>query len=567
MKKHLLLLAGACIGVSAAATEPAIVPDVMFQAVSPNGEWTAGPDLFENFVIYHIPTGETTVLEVNEDGVHMISCGNGNFISNTGAFAVTTTYDGPAAVYENGEVTELPLKDANRSSFANGITPDGNRVCGNVGLDMTMDDVIMQTPVIWDRGEDGQWQECVALPYPKLDFTGRVPQYILAQAISADGKTIAGQVRDYSGYFQQPIVWTENEDGEWAYTLPNPELINPDGIVLPEDPGDSPEMPQPTDFMTPEAAAEYDAALMEYWNTWENEPNPLDYMTEAEQVEYTAAKEAYDTAYIEWMDKFDAFYGALNEIIDNAVLFCMNNVYLSPNGRYYASSHQGGTFWEKEEYPVVLDLQTGEAFIKKCDTNLLTTYVNDEGTILATQTLQSMSVSRNAWICKNLESDFIPFNEYVETEDPSVYTWMKENMSHDMLTFDEETFDEVIIPDVWQTGTAFATPDLKTVVSFTQNVWDDFSDYFSFGYILPLNGGTSAAFDKTVGTFSIKTARNGNVLISGAAASLKVYDMNGRMVYSIDNPSAVVSTGLNSGLYIIKATSKDGKVITAKAAI
>ena len=210
---------------------------------------------------------------------------------------------------------------------------------------------------------------------------------------------------------------------------------------------------------------------------------------------------------------------------------------------------------------------SGEVYTKVTDVRLRTSYFSDHGTIIASQTLQMMSMVRNAWICPSLEDEFITISDYVEPKYPSVYTWMAENMRHDMESYDPETYDPVILPDVWQTGTTYSDANLSVLVSSAQNSWDFESDSYFFSYIVPLEGGTSAAFDKAINTFSVKAAKNGAIRINGAAAHLDVYDLNGRRVYSIDNPKSEVSTGLSTGLYIIKAIGKDGSVITTKAAI
>ncbi len=93
----------------------------------------------------------------------------------------------------------------------------------------------MSVPVLWIRGEDGNFGKPVELPYPTTDITGRVPQYVTAIALSDDGSTVLGQVRDYSGRIHYPIVYTNN-NGEWTYSLPAMSLVNPDNIELPKIP-------------------------------------------------------------------------------------------------------------------------------------------------------------------------------------------------------------------------------------------------------------------------------------------------------------------------------------------
>ncbi|MDE6692616.1 MAG: hypothetical protein K2K05_04450 [Muribaculaceae bacterium] len=570
MKKHLLVLAGACVGISAIAAEPTVLPGANFENISPNGEWAAGTDpITYDYVIYNLADGKTyTYSEDAENSTYM--SGSGNFISNNGQVVVDVYGKDTAAVWDNGEVTLLPRAEGDRSSTANGITPDGSRICGTIGkTDFTMEEVTMRFPIIWDRAEDGTWQMYEELPYPTLDFTGRVPQYIMAIAISDDGKTIAGQIVDYSGMVMQPIVWNQNEEGEWAYSFPHPELLNPNGVELPEWPGESPEPPSPTKYMTEEQGQAYQAAMDEYFETWENRPNPADYMTETEYIAYMEAMANFDGELEEWGIKFDEYLTIFDEIMSSALIYPRNKVMLSGNVRYYATTHMIDDFWvgSSEGYTVVFDLETGDAYQMKSDVTLATSYINNDGTVLAAQTVQPQSMAYNAWIATSPEEEFIPLNEYIEPKYPSVYTWMEENMRHDMETVDYETWEIVIEPDVWQTGVARADADLKTIVTVTQNIWDYDSEYFTFGYIMNLDGGTSAAFDTAINAFGVKAAKNGHVRINGAAARLEVFDMNGRRVYSIDNPSADVATGLRSGLYIIKAIAKDGNVITTKAAI
>lgn len=569
MKKLLLLLAGACAGISALAAELTVLPDFNIESISPNGIWAAGTDpMTYDFVIYNLADGKTyRYTEDEENSTYM--GGSGNFISNEGQVVVDVYGKDMAAVWDNGEVTLLPRAEGDRSSTANGITPDGTRICGTIGkTGFTMEEVTMRFPIIWDRSEDGTWQMYEELPYPTLDFSGRVPQYIMAIAISENGKTIAGQIVDYSGMIMQPIVWNQDEEGEWAYSIIHPELLNPNGVELPEWPGESPEAPDPKKFMTEEKAEAYQAAMDEYFETWENRPNPADYMTETEYAAYVEAMANFDVELEEWGVRFEQYLTIFDEILATALFYPRNNVLLSGNGRYYATTHMIEDFWAgtSEGYPVVFDLETGDVHQMKSDVPLASSYINDNGTVLAAQTVQPQSMAYNAWIATSPEEEFIPLSEYIEPKYPSVYTWMEENMRHDIEVVDYETWDIVIEPDVWLTGVARADADLKTIVTVTQNIWDYDSDYFTFGYIIPLDG-TSAAFDKTINAFGVKAIKNGHVRINGAAARLEIFDVNGRRVYSIDNPSADVATGLSSGLYIIKAIAKDGNVITTKAAI
>ena len=141
----------------------------------------------------------------------------------------STTPVGTAAYVKGGEWHLLPVPYPEHTNLAHGITPDGKVICGVVGNDDVSLDAtnIMSLPAVWYLQDDGTYGEPVVLPHPEKDFTGRVPQYVSAISISDDGKTVVGQVRDYRGSMEEPIVYTCNDKGEWSYTLICPELINP----------------------------------------------------------------------------------------------------------------------------------------------------------------------------------------------------------------------------------------------------------------------------------------------------------------------------------------------------
>ncbi|MGM9859621.1 MAG: hypothetical protein ACI31C_02575, partial [Muribaculaceae bacterium] len=233
MKKSLLVIAMMAAGVAAQAqfVEPLAMPGYSWQGISPDGKYVVS-ELNGTLSIINLETYEEFLYEEDWSTGASYSGGLGNYLSATGIILGSTTSDGNACYWKDGEWFELYSEGTTDCNLANGITPDGSRICGSVSQAPFSVDakVIMQVPCYWDATEDG-YGEYHVLPHPETDFSGRIPQYITALYISEDGKTIAGQVRDYTGFCVYPILYTQNADGEWSYSLPNIETFCPEGTV------------------------------------------------------------------------------------------------------------------------------------------------------------------------------------------------------------------------------------------------------------------------------------------------------------------------------------------------
>lgn len=105
--------------------------------------------------------------------------------------------------------------------------------------------------------------------------------------ISPDGKYIGSNV--------ETSTWIKNlaTGEEWEYNLIGSSYVNPDGLVLPEDPGESPVLPDIRDFMSDEEREKYDEAMQAYYDSGYNEelyPDAEDYMTDEQIDAYTDGK-------------------------------------------------------------------------------------------------------------------------------------------------------------------------------------------------------------------------------------------------------------------------------------
>lgn len=395
MKKSLLFGSALFIGSSlyAAVTEPTTYENFGFSGISPNGRYILS-QLYSSSAILDLETGE----EYLYDGE--IGTFSPNAASNNGV-VVGQSMETFAAYWKDGEWYDLEISSM---SVAYGITRDGSRIVGSVAppeYDGSHEG-LMLVPCYWDVKEDGTYSDPKVLPFPKTDLTGRVPQYITALSISTDGSVIIGQITDFSGSIYQPILYKLNENNEWSYTLLFNDRYHPEGFVMPEDPGDAPNI-QPETFMTPEEIAAYEEAVARYWEisdslvfpdvqdymtaeeyaayqaavdefyqTWEGDyPQEKDYMTEEEYEAYQAAIDKYYAdqaandypdyedfmteeeiarleearkASDEWDEKWMLFEEALNELRETVPSFVFNNSIISSDGKTAAMTYSKESF-------------------------------------------------------------------------------------------------------------------------------------------------------------------------------------------------------------------------------
>lgn len=276
------------------------------------------------------------------------------------------------------------------------ITPDASRVCGvvqNNGAGMTY------FPFVSDLDEFGNLVKINVLPYPEKDFFGFRPQYCSATWMSADGKTIAGQVVDSRGFFVYPILYKENEEGEWECDLPTEDLFNPNKLPIPEPLGDIEEVfpdapyPEITDFMTPENAILFQEALNEWEsNNFADELDPYQniwlFMTQEEANAYNEAVDKYLEAGWKYEEMFENYMKQLYEITDSSVFFVRNAMCLSKDGKWLSASASVDNLSDPENIithyvPYLINLETFEATKIGVDNeNLIPHQVFEDGRVL-----------------------------------------------------------------------------------------------------------------------------------------------------------------------------------------
>lgn len=539
MKKLLLLTGMAAIGLGTIAAEDAPAPkafeDVCAYAMSANGEYFVS-EAEGGLKIVNVATGKIDVYSFDGDEGGYTP-GIGTCVSNNG-IVVGTSSDDSAVYWKEGEwnLLEVP-NDAVFANHANAITADSYRICGNIGTAAINynDDVLMQAPCVWTwNAEKGDYDAPVLLPHPDLDFTGRVPQYVTAVDIADDGKTIIGQVMNATGMFRYPIIYTENEQGEWSYRLPDEKGLYPEGVEFPEYPGDAPMYPSYESYMTPEEIEAYNAAISEYYTVGDwNAPYPdfKDFMSAEQYEAYNTEMEKYLVEFDEWYDAYNAWNEVLASITGNNPSYEFNSIRISPDGKKYANTiivegEMGPNDWYPPMYYHiwVFDIETGE--ITKYDQNdsFTLTFLGNDGAAMA---VVGQREAPKSYVLKY--GRCTEMKEWLTDAVPEYGTWIEENLTFEIGSafWNDEIEDwDFSYRDETLTGRAYATPDLSKIVLGVENVWDYEND------------GISVVFD-TLGYAAVTTIRP-------ADGVKTIYDINGRKLKNADAP----------GIYIINGEKK-----------
>lgn len=572
MKKSLLFAGTAMLCLSAYAGNQ-VYEDLQIKALSPNGKYAVS-ELYDAVALVNLETGELQRFLPDEAGLLAFSAGSGNCVANDGTFVGNYAMSSPATIFQNGDYITLPSQNSSAESHPNGITPDGRVICGTMATGRSaMEDATALQPCVWIKGEDGKYGMPVMLPYPELDFTGRAPQYVTAVVISDDGNTIAGQVLDYRGIFASPIVYNCNSEGEWSYTLVHPELQNPNNVVFPPYPGDGPIMPSQESYMTAQEKQAYEDAVNEYFAGNRDEwPVYEDFMTDEEIEAYEIAYSTWEEAQLKWEADFMAFENALVQCMEEGCSFVFNSIFMSSDGKILATTDRKQIIeGDNPELatvinhytPYVFDLTTGTYEHNANDINHLVSSLADDGTLFT----RDLNLEPEQTEVRLPDGTYTTFYDFVNSKNASVGAWVKENMYHDMEVYDPEAGGLI-----WQEnvpvfgGLGRCTPDISRISTTTFNYWNVDSPVQFYAYIFDMDNTLSVDNISNIANVDATVIAGGIISLSGSVKALNVYDMQGRCVFSVENPANYVSTGLPKGLYVVKVSATDGREVSKKAA-
>lgn len=577
MKKTLLFVFTLVVAsVGAQAQRLDLFQNLQIQKMSNDAKMLVATDYTRTFVAFDYDTEQFTVIEstYNEELDYYspsVSIGFGRAFDNKNR--MVGSYDEcTPAIYDHGEWIMLPIDDevhkAGRVNQADDITPDGKRICGGIAQHgFGLDDAIMLSPVIWDQNPDGSYGMYKVLPHPEKDFTGRVPQYVTARCISEDGKTIIGQVMDYSGFWPMPIVYREDANGEWSYELIGEDLVYNKETVWPEWPVEPTEV-DPRDYMTDEEKAIYEQALIDhdaavdaYWMAMWSGEDPGEYPADVVPADYIADPTQFLADYEAYQNAMNEFYAAQNLFFDalydpNNVYgptFEFNDVFMSPDGKYYASTlitegepAPGSWFPVSNLTPIRFDL-TNNSYAMSTNNNALPTAVLADGTTLCASPANDYARDVTLWPIEGEEETLLA---YLERTCPDAATLVKENMTYALAEYDEN-WEVVPGAEVTMTGTSVASTDGNIFGGWIYNNYYDAGNWMVMGYVLDL--GNATAISKTdMGTAKVQgytvTSINGAVLYRGN----NIVDARNAMVKGVNLLTTTMSDGSLSTIKVNK---------------
>ncbi|MDE6291211.1 MAG: hypothetical protein K2M16_06740 [Muribaculaceae bacterium] len=531
MNKFLLLAGLSALGLSTTAAEipdPITIVNSNAYYMSPNAQYMVS-DGYVGLQIFDLVSGQTyDYTDGSPEGHYEASIGrcvsdNGIVLSLSGKY------------WMNGKWYAMKIpSNAGYGCIGSSITPDGKRICGIIGLSgMNPDDSdqLRDVPFIWNWDETKEdFGQPVKLPYPDKDFTGRTPQMVTAIDISADGKTIVGQVMTALGNIQYPIIYREDAQGEWSYEIPDRDALYLEGYDFPQYPSDEgPSLPSFETYMSGEEVIAYNEAYDAYIRSGYTLPEPQyqDYMTVSEVEEYERAMAKYTKEYEDWSARFNAWISAYYRIASTIPGYQFNSIRISPDGQTYANTvlveeEIGNTgYFRQLSYIYVFDIESGSVTKYEQKDNFIFTYLGDKGVALAVTNLLGEPQSYVL-----TDGDCIDMRTWITTRIPQYDSWMEENMLQgvEVAEFDPELGEEVITyKELVLTGRACATPDLSVITLGVTNVWDFMDE------------GNTYVFDMKYGL--------GVSSVLPDEHERCVYDLSGRRLKNADAPGIYVING------------------------
>lgn len=547
-------------------TNPVEIPGPFISKISPDGRYALSEDS-ETLIVYDLLNGGVWFYAGDGESTEY-TAGLGQPFSATGILVGCTTVSNSASYWENGEWKPLPKNPEWKGALARGINRDASVICGTANPDVSgpsTEDVVSSVPCIWRRQADGTYGMPELLPYPALDFTGRVPQYVTVLTVSDDGKSILGQVVDYSGFAVAPVLYTCNENGEWSYDYFGADLVNPEHLEFPEWVDENIQPPVAPDYMDAQQRAEYEQAIAD-WNNGGmaegEEPLEEDYMTPEKFSEYSRAVQDYDEKITEQATKQMAFFEVFNRVLESGMQFVFNNQYANADGTIFAASRKESrldtesgediSYLSPYRFTIASD---GKISYKKLGEGYQVTDIADDGTVLMIH--EDGMVPPTAFIAP-ADGEIMAIESYISSRNENLGNWIVSNMTHTLTSLTGQT-DTFII-----TGYPHASADLKIFSCATENFWN-FSDYspyyysYLFGIDMKVSGIDAASDSETV---SVKALHGGCLEISGIA-DIEIYSADGVLLYTARNATGIVEIGL-SGLAVIRTIDAEGNTGTIK---
>lgn len=509
MKKYLLTMACAalvCGSASAQAFDK--FTGVFYQGMSSNGNYLMG-GMYGTVTVLDRLHKKSYVYEDTSGADIEYSAGLGHNLALDGSLVGSTGSE--AVVWKDGNTIVLPQVGLSTGvNGANAITDDGKYIVGDLGVEDASfgSEGTMTFPVIWTKGEDGEYTY-EALPCPKTDFLGLAPQYVMANDISNDGKTIIGQVRDCTGFYNYPIIYKKGEDGTWTYKevydfmIKDKELFN----QIPQPPVLSVAYPEVNKYMSDASKAKYNAYVDAYNDKMDQYKGGLiprdsllawpikqNFIIEEDSLaHWKADSTAYEEASAQYMEDYYARQEAIQAAFTNEVMQ-FNSLNLSRNGKYLGATFEykepsddpddlyGGG--ESRTYPVMFDVTDNLKIYRTNGDDVEFTNIADDGTMIGAT--PSLATTRTSLVYTKGDADGQRLDTYLATRNASAADFFKKEFSFTVPMLNEETNLNEAVNDSIVTGTTFINPDATIFVSYLE---DEYTPAIKGG-ILDGNGDT-----------------------------------------------------------------------------
>ena len=547
-----------------------------------NGDWAAGATDGMAYIT-NTRTGEVFSYGTSEGG------SNGywvNSVCNDGT--VCGSFNDHAMIWtpDTKEWRSLPVlpEDTGTSSCFGGPA-DGSFLVGNVSKRRAMGDdndgvgvPISEVPVIWYKNSEGFYDTYEELPHTDIDWTGRAPQTMYFKGVSSDGNTLTGRFVDYSGIVHLPVVWKKNAENEWEYKLYGEEYSFNEDAKKPAYPRYKPTEPDVRDYLTEEEKERFDKAMEAYqdsvknagwsipedqrgpWPTYNPEEHYSDFFDTTTQggIErhnnFAEAYNKYSDEHNLYADSVNVFYEDFYNYINEDV-FYMTDVAVSENGRYLATNYINNE--TSMYYPVVMDLETGEAeFLPSGGSFFPVAVLNDKTVFLGQVAMvPPLYTYTKVW---NPDLGEFTFGDWVQSISETAY--------QDLLANFELEGDNLML------GSAFAA-DGRGAYVCAFNQYQDLS-YKSWTLDLTAYADSKYAVEEAVAENSeivvYPNPATERIYVKGAEeAAVMLYDLTGRCVLQSElGAEGVAVDMLPHGMYVVKVTdgerSLEKKIIVGK---
>lgn len=287
--------------------------------------------------------------------------------------------------------------------------------------------------------------------------------------------------------------------------------------------------------------------------------------TQKEQYEKDMA--AYNTEYAEWSRKFNAFNDAMNAVRNSGISFSFNNVFLSGDGKMGAMTgtrtvDDPDSFMGFREEAIPYFFSFGEEtrwveYAQPSDINL--SAITADGSLLGYRKVETKP--ERAYILPIGKTEFMPLEEYVTTKNAALGTWFTETMTREIPMYDEEG---IVMKKFVVTGYPFASSDLSVIGGYTYNYWDEDMTITAFSYLFDINVDPNGVESPMINDSSIVEALKGGAIEVTGPADIAITGIDGTTRFEGKSLSGRVDTGLENGIYIIKATNAAGKTTVKK---